>query len=149
MENLFDLTWGWIIGGLILAGLEIAIPGVFLMWIGLGAIATGVVLALFPDLPFAWQALFFAVLMLSSLGLGFMIQRQSNRTPETQLLNHELQAMIGRRYVAITPFAAGRGRIKVQDSSFAAISDEEIAEGDLVEVVAIADGRPQVVKRTA
>jgi membrane-bound ClpP family serine protease len=34
----------------------------------------------------------------------------------------------------------------VQDTSYAAVSQDEIDEGDLVEVVAISDGRPQVVK---
>jgi len=54
--------------------------------------------------------------------------------------------MIGKTYVASAHFAVGRGRIKVQDSSYAAVSDEDIASGDIVRVVAIEDGRPKVVK---
>jgi membrane protein implicated in regulation of membrane protease activity len=34
----------------------------------------------------------------------------------------------------------------VQDTSYAAVSHDEIDEGDLVEVVAIEDGRPKVAK---
>lgn len=146
LEQLFDFTWGWIIAGVVLAGLEILVPGVFLLWIGLGALAVGLILSLAPGLPLAWQALVFAAAMLASLGLGFWVQRRSGRGEEARLLNRELQAMVGQRYLAVAPFTAGHGRIKVQDGSYAALGEETIAAGDLVEVVAIDSGRPQVVK---
>lgn len=149
LEQAFDWTWGWIILGAIIAGLEILVPGMFLMWIGFGAVATGIVLARYPDLPVAWQMLVFAAAMLASLSIGFWIQRRSGRTMGARYLNRELQAMIGHTYVAITPFTIGHGRIKVQDSSFAAVSDETIAAGEMVEVVAIADGMPKVAKSSA
>jgi len=145
IEQIFDFTWGWIIAGVILAGLEILVPGVFLLWIGLGALAVGLILSLAPDLPLAWQALVFAGAMLASLGLGFWVQRRSGRDREAVLLNRELQAMVGQHYLAITPFTAGHGRIRVADGSYAAVG-EDIAEGDEVEVVAIEAGRPRVAK---
>lgn len=145
IEQIFDFTWGWIIAGVILAGLEIVVPGVFLLWIGLGALAVGLILSLAPDLPLAWQALVFAGAMLASLGLGFWVQRRSGRGREARLLNRELQGMVGQHYLAITPFTAGHGRIRVADGSYAAVG-EDIAEGDEVEVVAIEAGRPRVAK---
>jgi inner membrane protein len=146
IEQAFDWTWAWIILGVIIAGLEILVPGIYLLWIGLGAAATGVVLARYPDLPLAWQMLVFAVSMVSSIGIGFWIQRRSGRSRGARLLNREMKAMIGQSYVALTPFEVGHGRIKVLDSSYAALSDEAIAAGDVVEVVAIEDGRPKVAK---
>lgn len=146
IEQIFDHTWAWIIAGAVLAGLEILVPGVFLIWIGLGAVTVGLVLSLLPDLTPAWQALIFAVSMLCSLGLGFWIQRNSGRTREARVLNREVEQMVGQRYVAITSFTAGRGRIKVQDSSYAAVGEHAINAGDLVEVVALSDGRPRVVR---
>lgn len=146
IEQAFNWTWGWIIAGVIVAGLEILIPGIYLMWIGLGAFVVGLILTLLPGLPLGWQMLVFAVSMLSSVGFGFWIQRRSGRTPHAMFLNEEMKAMVGHTYIAIAPFAVGRGRIKVQDSSYAAISDEEILAGDAVEVIAIEDGWPKVVK---
>jgi inner membrane protein len=148
IEQAFDWTWAWIIAGAIVAGLEILVPGIYLMWIGFGAVATGLVLARYPDLPLEWQILVFAVSMLSSLGIGFWIQRRSGRTRQARFLNREMKQMIGQTYVAVGPFVVGRGRIKVHDSSYAAVSDEAIAAGDIVKVVAIEDGRPKVVKAT-
>jgi inner membrane protein len=146
IEQVFDWTWAWIIAGAVIAGLEILVPGMFLLWIGIGAVATGVLLARYPDLTLAWQFLVFAVSMVSSIGIGFWIQRRSGRSKQARFLNREMKAMVGKRYVAITPFTVGRGRIKVHDSSYAALSNEDIAAGDVVEVVAIEDGRPKVVK---
>jgi len=146
IEQIFDYNWGWIVAGMTLAGLEILVPGVFLLWIGLGAMTVGLVLSLFPELPLAWQALIFAISMLSSLGFGFWIQRRSGVSADAGRLNREMEQMIGQKYVAISPFIAGRGRIKVQDSSYAAVGEDTIGAGDVVEVVAIIDGRPQVVK---
>ena len=149
IEQAFDWTWGWMIAGAVIAALEILLPGIFLMWIGLGAFAVGVVLTRYPELPLAWQMLVFAVSMVSSLGIGFWIQRRSGRSRKSKFLNRELKAMIGQRYVAIAPFTVGHGRIKVQDSSYAAVSDESIEAGEVVEVVAFEDGRPKVVKATS
>ena len=149
IEQVFDWTWGWIIVGAVIAGLEILVPGMYLLWIGLGAVAVGIVLARYPELSPAWQMLVFAVSMVSSVGIGFWIQRRSGRPKHARFLNRELNAMIGQSYIAIAPFTVGHGRIKVQDSSYAAISDEAIEAGDVVKVIAIEDGRPKVVKAPA
>jgi membrane protein implicated in regulation of membrane protease activity len=145
METLFDSPWIWIIAGALIAGLEIVVPGVFLLWIGLGALAVGLLLALAPDLPLAWQMLLFAVAMLTSISLGFFVQRRS-KTEGAPMLNQDLQAMIGRRYVALADFEAGRGRIRVADTSFAVVSDDPVKEGEIVEVNAIDGARPRVTR---
>ena len=146
IEQAFDWTWAWIIAGAVIAGLEILLPGMFLMWIGLGAVATGIVLARYPDLALEWQFLVFAGSMVASVAIGLSIERRSGRTKHARFMNREMKGMVGKTYVAIAPFSVGRGRIKVQDSSYAAVSEEAIAAGDTVRVVAIEDGRPKVVK---
>lgn len=146
MGHIFDLAWVWIIGGVIVAGLEILLPGAYLLWIGLGAIVVGLVLSVAPELPFAWQAMVFAASMLLCLGVGVWLQNRRRTTEPASTLNRETASMIGQRYMAIAPFIHGRGRIKVQDTSFAAVSEDAIAEGDLVVVTAFVDGRAIVVK---
>lgn len=146
METLFDSPWMWIIVGALIAGLEILVPGVFLLWIGFGALAVGLILTLAPDLGLAWQMLIFAAAMLSSLGLGFAIQRRGK--DGAPMLNQDLQAMIGRRYVALADFEAGRGRIRVADTSFAAVSDDPVKQDDLVVVTTIDGARPRVSRVT-
>jgi membrane protein implicated in regulation of membrane protease activity len=82
--------------------------------------------------------------MLAAVGLGVLVERRSRRSETELTLNREMEAMIGRTYVASSAFTAGRGRIAVQDTSFAAVSDAAIDAGDLVVVTGIEDGRPRV-----
>ena len=117
------------------------------MWIGIGAVLTGVIISVFPDLPLAWQSLAFAATMLASVGLGLVLQRRSRADDAARHLNRELAAMVGQRYRALTDFEAGRGRIQLGDSSYAALGEAPIAAGEIVEVVAIEDGRPRVARR--
>lgn len=146
LENVFDATWAWIIVGAVIAGLEIVVPGVFLLWIGLGALATGLILTLSPDMPLAWQLIVFAACMIAAMSLGLSLQKKGEEDPKAATLNREMQGLVGQRTVATSAFVAGRGRIRVQDTTFAAIGEDPIGEGDLVDIVAIEDGLPRVRK---
>ena len=146
LENVFDATWAWIIVGAAIAGLEIVVPGVFLLWIGLGALATGLILTLSPDMPLAWQLIVFAACMIAAMSLGISLQKKGEEDPKAATLNREMQGLVGQRTVATSAFVAGRGRIRVQDTTFAAIGEDPIGEGDLVDIVAIEDGLPRVRK---
>jgi len=137
--------WSWFIGGLILAGLEILAPGIYLLWIGLGAIIVGLVLALVPDLAISWQLVLFALLMLCSISLGFVVQRRGTAHP-AERINEELQGLIGKHYLAATDFRAGEGRIHVADTTYGAISDEGIKAGEVVRAVRLVEGKIQVTR---
>ena len=146
IHNLFASPWPWVIGAVVLAGLEIVGPGVYLLWIGLGALVVGLAVLVAPELPLSWQLLVFAVAMLGSTSLGFAIQRRSRSTPPGTSLNQELDGLVGRQAQAIAAFSGGRGRIRVGDSSYAAASPAAIAEGqDLVITARAADGSFQVM----
>jgi hypothetical protein len=66
--------WSWIILGLVLMGLELLAPGVFLVWFGLAAMLTGV-----ADWAFglSWQAaaLLFAALSVVAVVVGRAVTR--------------------------------------------------------------------------
>ncbi len=55
--------WLWFAAGLILGGLEMVVPGVYLIWMALAAIATGV-LVLAGDPPVVMQIVSFVSLSL-------------------------------------------------------------------------------------
>lgn len=135
LEGLFVSPWYWLVGGLVVAGLEIVVAGVFLLWIGLGAMMVGILLLLLPGMPFALQLLLFAVTMLSSVALGFFVQRRGGASVGAGELNHELQALIGRRCEAATDFTAGRGRIRVGDTTYSALGGDDILAGEFVEIL--------------
>lgn len=111
-------AWSWIILGLVLIGIELIAPGIFFLWLGLAAIATGLIDVAF-DLP--WQAAFiiFALLSVAAVVLGRSITRSKDQaeTPASHL-NQRGQALVGRVFTLDAPIKDGEGRIRVDDSSW-------------------------------
>jgi inner membrane protein len=66
--------WGWVVLGLVLMGLELVAPGVFLVWLGLAAVLTGLLDA---GLGLSWQAawLTFSGLAVVAVAGGRMLTR--------------------------------------------------------------------------
>lgn len=139
-QGLFVSPWYWLVGGLVVAGLEIVVPGVFLLWIGLGALLIGLSLLVLPDIPVVAQLFLFSASMLGSVGLGFVLQRKSAKMTDEAGINQELQGLVGRHCEAAADFAAGRGRIRVGDTTYSAASDDAIRAGDIVVIVAVEQG---------
>jgi inner membrane protein len=106
--------WTWLILGLLLIGLETIAPGVFLLWLGIAAILTGLL-----DYAFglSWQAAFvlFAVLAVASVLAGRALTARGMRGDDTAL-NRRGEALIGRRFRLDGPIVAGEGRIRVDDT---------------------------------
>ncbi len=133
METALTNPWYWVIAGVILIGLEIVVPGVFLLWIGLGALLSALLIVLFPDLPSGWYFLFFAVALLSSGSLGFWIQRRGKqKAAGLPVLNQEMDGMLHKEYIAAVDFSVGRGRIRVGDTTYTALGPDSIKAGDIV-----------------
>ena len=106
--------WTWLILGLLLVGLETIAPGVFLLWLGIAAILTGLL-----DYAFglSWQAAFvaFAILSVASVLVGRALTRRGMRGGDNSL-NRRGDALVGRRFRLDVPIVAGEGRIRVDDS---------------------------------
>lgn len=141
---MFNSPWPWLIAGLIIAGLEIFVPGVLLLWVGIGALLIGLLMVVLPDLPATWQLLIFSAAMLGSVGVGVTLQRKSRSDDSAAHLHRELDGLVGRRCTAATAFAAGAGRVRVGDTTYAAVSDDDIEAEMLVVVTAIESGRLRV-----
>ncbi|MBY0298700.1 MAG: NfeD family protein [Methylobacterium sp.] len=103
-------VWAWILLGLALAAGELALPGVFLIWLGLGALCTGLATAAL-GLPWQGQVLAFAALSAAASLAG---QRLSRRSPE--LLHRRGHDLVGTVVVLDAPISDGIGRIRVGDS---------------------------------
>jgi len=128
-------AWAWIIIGLLVMGLELAVPGAFMIWLGLAAIATGIVAALFD---ISWQAgmLVYAVLALAAVALGRWLTRRPGKSkaqPE-QELNRSDRALIGQSLRLETAIVDGIGRVRVNDSSWR-VSGPDMPAGERVRVI--------------
>ena len=63
--------WHWMVLGLCLAMLELAVPAFFIIWFGIGAVGVGLILLLTPSLAVATQILLWAGLSSALVALWF------------------------------------------------------------------------------
>lgn len=141
-----DLWW---ILALLLIALEVLAPGYFLLWIGIGAAATGVLLWLVPGLSLLVQALAFALLaLLACAAYGYGLRPKLLRgAPAGERLNRRGEQMIGKRYVLIEPIVNGRGKARVGDGEWL-VSGPDLPPGASVEVTGV-DGTTLRVRPAA
>jgi inner membrane protein len=135
--------WLWLAGGLLLLGLEMVAPGIFLLWIGLAAIGTGLVAWVLP-LGFVAQLLVFAALGLGAIMLGSSIQkRQKNEITDAPFLNDRAGGMIGKVFMLETAIASGEGTVRIGDSVWR-VAGVDAAAGTKVTIVGIDNGTLRV-----
>ncbi|WP_439624034.1 NfeD family protein [Shinella sp.] len=111
--------WAWWVLGIVLLILEVLMPGVFLVWIGIAAIITGALsLALWETAFWTWHAqwLVFAVLSLIAAIIGRRIVSSRGQTSDQPHLNQRGQSLVGRTATLEQPIAEGRGRIRLDDT---------------------------------
>jgi membrane protein implicated in regulation of membrane protease activity len=122
---------------LLLAAAEVLAPGYFLLWIGIGAAATGFVVMLLPQLGVPEQAVAFTVLAFLSCAVYWRWLRphlQHDEYSDTTL-NRRGASLIGRRLVLSEAIEEGRGRVRVGDGVWLA-TGPDLPAGSEVEVIA-------------
>ena len=135
--------WAWLTIGVLLCAAEIVAPGFFLVWLGVAAIATGVLAFLLP-VGVPMQLGIFAVLAFIAL-YGARRWLKANPIESTDpLLNQRGGRLVGEVLTLVTAIENGRGRAKVGDGEWP-VRGPDAAEGTKVRVVS-ADGGVLVVE---
>ncbi|WP_342105262.1 NfeD family protein [Methylobacterium sp. SI9] len=127
-------AWTWVIAGLVLAGAEILVPGVFLIWLGLAAVATGLAVAAFP-IPWQGQTLLFAGLAVVLVTAATRLHRRGTG-PGDAGLNRPDRGLIGRDGVLDAPIVHGVGRIRFDDTLWR-VEGPDLPAGERVRVIGI------------
>lgn len=124
-------------GGLLLAAEMLGGNG-YLLWSGIAGVVTGLLVWMLP-LSWEWQGTLFAVLTLLAARLWsrWLRNRVKRQKPADAQLNQRGQQLLGRRFTLETALVNGRGHVRVGDSSWPVIADEDLAAGSKIEVVAI------------
>ncbi|GAC1343148.1 MAG: NfeD family protein [Acetobacteraceae bacterium] len=133
----------WLVVGLALGAAEMVAPGIYLLWIGLAAIGTGLAEAAF-GLDWHGQLGIFVVLTVILVGLAaWRLQRR----PQADVVNNPTAGLIGVTCHALA-FAAGEGRVSLRDGTWPArVADASTpAAGDVLRVVGL-DGTTLLVVR--
>lgn len=129
--------WNWMVLGFVLLALEILVPGVFLLWIGIAAILVGALsLQLWDAAIWTWQlqTVVFLVLSLISAYLGHRINMSRAGDSDEPLLNRRDAQLVGRTATLEEPIREGRGRIRLDDTVWKVVGPDAAA-GTRVRVV--------------
>jgi membrane protein implicated in regulation of membrane protease activity len=138
--------WHWMVLGVILVVLEILLPGIWFLWLGLGALTTGLIVLIISDLSWQVQSVVFCALSVISVIVGRLIMR--SRTPEDHpTLNKRAAQYIGKVYILEDSTQRGHGRVRIGDSIWhVQLVDPatELAAGDKVTVTGVDGATLQV-----
>jgi membrane protein implicated in regulation of membrane protease activity len=127
-----EAHWVWLTLGLVLAGLEMLLPGVYLIWLAAAAIITGL-LTVGLDLSLPMQVIDFVFL---SLIIAFSAKRFLRDKPivsSDPLMNRRGARQVGETAVVVQAIAHGSGRVRLGDSEWIA-RGPDIAAGEHVRV---------------
>ncbi|MGH8038469.1 MAG: NfeD family protein [Stenotrophomonas sp.] len=127
---------GWGALALLLFAAEALAPGAFMLWIGLGAAAVFVLVAVFADIPLLWQVVAFVLLSVVSIQCYRQWGRTRARETDAPLLNRRAEQLVGRVVALDQPIVAGIGRAKIGDA-FWVVAGPDLPAGTPVRVVAV------------
>ncbi|MBI3069647.1 MAG: NfeD family protein [Betaproteobacteria bacterium] len=134
------LWWHWVVLGIVLMLLELALPAFFLIWFGLGAVVVGVVLLIVPGLPFAYQVLAWTAFSTVFVWLWFKVFKPGIHKTRVGLSRGQFIGEIGLVTKDIRPYEMGQIRFQkpiLGDDVWDSIADEDIKAGERVKVLAV------------
>ncbi|WP_062111005.1 NfeD family protein [Aureimonas sp. AU40] len=137
----------WLLGVLLLLG-ELLLPGVYLLFLGIGAIVVGANALWLPDLSWQSQLVGFAVVSGVAALIGHRFYGQRARRADAAPLNEPGLRLVGRRAKVSEAIEGGRGRVAVDDGWWSAEGPDlpvgapvviESVQGSLLKVRPAAD----------
>jgi membrane protein implicated in regulation of membrane protease activity len=136
--------WTWMLLGLVLLGLEVVLPGTFMLWFAIAAILTGVV-ALAADAigwtGVTWQAeagLFVVLAIVAVIAGRAWMSRRRAEPEDASGLNERALRHVGRRAQLTDAIVDGRGRLDLDDTVWL-VSGPDLPAGTTVRITG-ADG---------
>jgi len=129
----------WLTAAVLLGIGELAIPGVFLVFLAVAAAITGVATLVLADLPLAAQLLSFAVWSGVTVAIGKRWYRDYPVETADPLLNDRVSRLIGQTVTVIAPIRGGEGRVRVGDGAWPAHGPDADLDAQ-VRIVGVAAG---------
>jgi inner membrane protein len=139
----YFVFWGWLILALILAAGELALPGVFLIWLAGAAALTGLVTKII-GFSYEWQLLTFAIFSVASIYVGRAYFKRNPIISEDNGLNQRGARMVGDVVTVVEAISASGGKVQIGDSPWLA-SGPDLAVGARARIVRV-EGSKVVVE---
>lgn len=134
------LWWHWVVLGIVLMLLELAVPAFFLVWFGLGAVIVGLLLVAFPFIPLAFQILAWTACSLLFVWLWFKVFKPNMYKSRVGMARGSLIGEVGLVTRDVRPYEKGQLRFQkpiLGDEVWECVADEEIRVGERVRVLEV------------
>ena len=135
--------WNWFIVAAILLVLELIVPGVFMLWLGIAAVLVGI-LAMLVEWSWPAQIISFAVLSIASIPLWRHFASKVEKSSDRPFLNRRADGYVGRVFTLDKPIVDGIGTIRIDDSVWR-VMGPDCPAGSRVKI-AQADGANLIVE---
>jgi membrane protein implicated in regulation of membrane protease activity len=134
MDILQDPAVIWFLVGLGLLLLELALPGLVILFFGAGAWVTALVCAI-TDISLNWQIFIFLIASLLGLVLlrRYLKKRFFSKTDKE--IEDQLEEFIGKRAMAVEDFKDGSGKVEFKGTRWSARCDAPVKKGKWVTVL--------------
>lgn len=129
--------WHWLAFGLALLAIELLGTAGYFLWLGLSALIVGILLTF---IPMSWQLQWvaFAAFALVTTWLWWRRQLKSDRQSDANReLNQKSKQLVGQIIRLDEDFPAGKGRLKVGDTTWSAQAESAISAGQQVEITKV------------
>lgn len=138
MEILKNPTLIWFVVGLVMFLLEMAGPGLIILFFGVGAWFV-MLLTLFITMPINAQLAIFLIASVISLVVFRRMLKEAfhGHAADEQDLEKEMDDFIGHKVTVVEKISpSSGGKVELNGCRWEAVADEEIGEGEVVEIVA-------------
>ena len=153
MENFQMLYWYWLVFGMILMLLELAVPSFTIFWFGLGALVVGLFLLVVPGLRLTLQLLVWMIASAAFVLFWFKVLKP--RMIDKTTSGNAREAVLGETaMVTRAPEGDRRGEIRFSvpmlgSDTWPFICDDEVATGERVMVQDVSGNTMMVKKITS
>lgn len=130
--------WSWLVLALVLAGIEVVVPGTFFIWFGAAALVVGL-LALAVALSWQVELVLFVVLSAVAVLVGRRFYGRASKEGDG-FANDRLGRQVGRFAVVDRAIEGGSGHIRLDDTIWRA-DGPDLPAGARVRITGHRDGR--------
>ena len=141
--------WYWVVGGVLLILLELAIPAFFVLWFGLGALLVGLLMLLAGDLSLTTQLLVWGISSVAMVALWFRVFRRDRHKTLIGTADGTVLGEVGLLVGAVEPFQRGKVRFQrpiLGADEWVCVAETAIPAGERVRVVSVEGSFLKVTK---
>ena len=134
--------WAWLSLGVVFIIIELLAPGTMVMWLGISAIAIGLIVAVVP-ISWEWQIFLFSVISVGSILFWRARIKKYPQQSDSPSLNKKSNQLIGSHHRLSKAIVDGRGKININDSLWIA-NGPDLPAGTKVKVTNVDGNRLDV-----